>query len=402
MSTVAETEPASGVLPTPSALRGTGPLALAGFASIGAGAIHAAAIGSHAEHRPAVVVFTVLALAQICWGAVALGAQHRVVALVGVGLNAAAIGGWVLAKTNGIGFVDGLNEAEAIQWPDGLAVGLAAVALLVCLRVAIAGAGSRVPSRVLMSGAGALVVFASLTGMTTSSNHVHAGDHADHESAAGTGSTSADGHDHGTTATVAAKAYDPAVPVDLSGVAGVTQAEQARAESLVVMTLARLPKYADAKVAEADGFRSIHDGITGHEHFINWSYVNDDQLLNPDYPEALVYEIGPTGTRKLVSAMFMMKEGTSLDDVPEVGGDLTQWHVHDDLCLSDDPVAPSVAGITSIGGSCAPPTVKLDPMPMIHVWITKNRCGPFAALEGIGAGQVAEGETRACDHAHGA
>ena len=401
MSTVAETEPASAALPAPSVLRGSGPLVLAGFASIGAGAIHAAAIGSHAEHRPAVVAFTVLALAQIGWGALALGAHHRVVALIGVGLNVAAIGGWVLAKTSGIGFVDGLNEKEAIQWPDGLAVGLAAIALLVCLRVLIAGAGSRVPGRVLLSGAGALVVFASLTGMTTSSDHLHGGGHADHESAAGAGSTAADGH-HGTAAKVAAKAYNPTMPVDLSGVAGVSQVEQARAESLVVMTLARLPKYADAKVAEADGFRSIHDGITGHEHFINWAYVNDEHLLNPDYPEALVYEIGSTGTRKLVSAMFMMKEGTSLDEVPEVGGDLTQWHVHDDLCLSDDPVAPSVAGITSVGGSCAPPTVKLDPMPMIHVWITKNRCGPFAALEGIGAGQVAEGETRACDHAHGA
>ena len=39
---------------------------------------------------------------------------------------------------------------------------------------------------------------------------------------------------------------------------------------------------------------------------------------------------------------------------------------------------------------------------MIHVWIAPNECGPFAALDGIGAGQVAPGETVLCDHVHGA
>jgi len=31
------------------------------------------------------------------------------------------------------------------------------------------------------------------------------------------------------------------------------------------------------------------------------------------------------------------------------------------------------------------------------VWNTPNPCGPFAALEGIGAGQVPTGQTRNCD-----
>jgi hypothetical protein len=38
---------------------------------------------------------------------------------------------------------------------------------------------------------------------------------------------------------------------------------------------------------------------------------------------------------------------------------------------------------------------------MIHVWITPHKCGPFAALEGVGAGQVVPGEEHLCDHAHG-
>ena len=49
-----------------------GPWAVAGAASIGAGAIHAAAIGVHAEHTEAARVFAVLAVLQIGWGAAAL------------------------------------------------------------------------------------------------------------------------------------------------------------------------------------------------------------------------------------------------------------------------------------------------------------------------------------------
>ena len=39
---------------------------------------------------------------------------------------------------------------------------------------------------------------------------------------------------------------------------------------------------------------------------------------------------------------------------------------------------------------------------MIHVWIVPHQCGPFAALEGVGAGQILDGEERWCDTAHGA
>jgi hypothetical protein len=38
---------------------------------------------------------------------------------------------------------------------------------------------------------------------------------------------------------------------------------------------------------------------------------------------------------------------------------------------------------------------------MIHVWIVPHKCGPFAALEGVGAGQIEAGQTRLCDTAHG-
>ncbi len=66
--------------PTHPSGGGLGALAVAGFASIGAGAIHAAAVGVHSEHRQAALVFVAVAAFQIVWGALAL---HAVVAMAG-------------------------------------------------------------------------------------------------------------------------------------------------------------------------------------------------------------------------------------------------------------------------------------------------------------------------------
>ncbi len=206
-------------------------------------------------------------------------------------------------------------------------------------------------------------------------------------------------HGHGTSAP-APKPYDPTQPIDLSGTPGVTPEQQAAAENLIAVTIVRLPKWSDHKVAEAAGFRSIGDAGTGHEHFIQWDWINDDVVLDPDFPESLVYEPQPDGSKKLVSAMYMLPRTVALEDVPDIGGALMQWHIHDDLCFTKGD-APKVAGLTDREGRCPSHLVKFDPAPMIHVWIVPHPCGPFAALEGVGAGQILPGQERLCDHAHG-
>jgi hypothetical protein len=211
--------------------------------------------------------------------------------------------------------------------------------------------------------------------------------------------------DHAATGGAAtasvSRPYDPTQPIDLSGFDGVTLEQQAAAENLVAVTLVRLPKWSDYKVAEAAGFHSIGDALTGHEHFINWDWINDDVTLDPDHPESLVYQPQPDGSKKLVSAMYMLPDTVDLADVPNLGGALMQWHIHDNLCFTDDPVAPKVAGLVNGQGECRAPLTKFRPAPMIHVWITAHKCGPFAALEGVGAGQIQPGEERLCDHVHG-
>jgi hypothetical protein len=208
-------------------------------------------------------------------------------------------------------------------------------------------------------------------------------------------------HDHTTTTTADPKPYDPTQPIDLGGVAGVTPQQQAAAENLVAVNVVQLPQWSDFKVAEAAGFHSIGDGLTGFEHFIHWDWINDSTTLDPAHPEALVYVPQTDGSKQLVSAMYMLPDTVKLADVPNIGGPLMQWHIHDDLCFTTDPVAPQVRDVIASGGQCSDGLKPFPTAPMIHIWITPNKCGPFASLEGVGAGQIQPGQTRLCDHVHG-
>jgi hypothetical protein len=381
-------------------------LAVAAIGSIGAGAIHAAAIGVHSEHRQAVITFTLLAIAQLGWGVFALQRAGRLTVLAGASINLAALVGWVMAKTSGISFIDGLEVDESPQFADTTAAVLAGIVVIAALGAffwqhpqawfgSLAFTGTALATAVVT--AFAMVGAGSHNHAHGAAGHSHAAGTPAHSHAAGTGGAGG-GHSH-TNAVVPPKEYDPTKPIDLGGVPGVTLEQQARAENLIAITLLRLPKYSDYHVAERDGFVSIGDGVTGDEHFVKQAYFDDGHILDPDYPESLVYKPHPDGTKTLAAAMYMMPPNTGWSEIPDVGGPLTQWHIHDNLCFTPDA---KVGGLTNPDGTCTPPLVKVVNSPMIHVWIQKHPCGPFAALEGVGGGTIRKGETKLCDHAHGA
>jgi hypothetical protein len=177
---------------------------------------------------------------------------------------------------------------------------------------------------------------------------------------------------------------------------GVTSTELHRAEKLIATTITDLKRFQTPAQAYALGYRSIGDAVTGDEHYVNWSYVDDGHILDPQRPESVVYEVRD-GKQQAVAAMYSLPFGSTFADVPDVGGSLTQWHVHRDLCLTENAQQRVVAGITSLDGPCPAGTSKAGNTPMLHVWVIPNSCGPFAALDGIGAGQVPAGQTRNCD-----
>jgi hypothetical protein len=377
---------------TPRPTLRTGAFAVPALAALGAGAIHAAAIGAHGEHRQAVYAFAITAALQLGLGAAAIVSNRKLIGLALGVTNLAFVAAWAMAKvgSNGISFVDGLDSKEPMQWADGMAAGLAAATVI---GVALAAIWRwRIPAGDALVRVLALPVAAlTISGMVAAGGHTHA--HGE----------GADGHAHGAgtveaAAVVPPHPFVPGEPIDLGGVPGVTPAQQAEAENLLASTLYFLPHWSDYKVAEAEGWASIGDAATGHEHFVNTDLFDDGKVLDPTAPESLVYaNVG--GVRTLQAAMFMMPTGSTMADVPNTGGALMQWHIHDNLCFN---AAGKVAGLRAAGAPCPAGLFIGGENPMIHVWITQNECGPFAALEGLGAGTIADGETRLCDHVHGA
>jgi hypothetical protein len=183
--------------------------------------------------------------------------------------------------------------------------------------------------------------------------------------------------------------------IDLSGTPEVTPAEQHRAEKLIKDTIVDLRRYEFPLAAYAAGYRSIGDRIPV-QHYVNWSYTSDGRILDPLRPESIVYGY-VNGIQRAVAAMYQLPFGSTFADVPDVGGALTQWHVHADLCLTNNPQQRILSSFTTVSGSCPPHTSKASNTPMLHVWIVPNPCGPFAALEGVGTGQVPAGQARRCD-----
>ena len=368
-----------------------GTFAVAAAGSLGAGAIHAAAAGAHAGARQAVVMFALAGAAQLGFGVVGL-LSHRKLLGLGMGAaNLALFSGWAIAKRSGIGFVDGMEDAQALEWADGMAAAFAAFAVI---GVAVTAIRSwRFPASDAIVRVVALPVAAiTIVGMIAVGSGHAVGAH----DASDTGTAQAEGAE--PVSAVPPKPYVPGEPIDLGGIEGVTPQQQAAAENLLAATLYTLPQFADPAEATARGWNSIGDGATGYEHFVNPSTFDDGKILDPSAPESLVFETAG-GTKKLVAAMYMLPPGSTLADVPELGGKLTQWHIHDNLCFS--PETGKVAGLRQPGAACTNGLVGGGENPMIHVWIRSHPCGPFSALEGIAGGTIAEGETRLCDTAHG-
>lgn len=361
-----------------------GRLAVPAMASMGAGAIHAAAIGAHPEPRIAAITFTATAAFQLVWGITALQASSRTVALLGGLGNAGIAAGWVLARRGEVP-IDGLDTALQMGVPDTIAAVLTACASLLALATAVRRPRERRPPVLLLAVSAGAIFVASATGMIGMTDLDHGADEV---------AVAPDGR---PLAAIAPTPYDPAMPIDLGGVDGVSSAQQARAENLLSSTIVRLPQWSDPAVAEAAGFRSIGDGATGEEHYIHREFMANDTILDPDEPESLVFDTTVT-PKKLVAAMYMLPPGTSLDTAPDIGGKLTQWHIHNNLCFTADG---RVGGLTNAAGGCDAPLLEGPEQPMIHVWIVPHPCGPFAALEGIAGGQIKEGDTKLCDTAHG-
>lgn len=117
----------------------------------------------------------------------------------------------------------------------------------------------------------------------------------------------------------------------------------------------------------------------GWDHWVNVGWFDDDYIIDPRYPESLVFRRTDDGDRVLEAAMFFLGSDDTMDTIPEEIEWMPGWHAHPELCVDE---VFRHTGIASGDGTCAtgaPVTV-----PMMHVWIADNPCGHRFAGVGVG------------------
>ncbi|MBW3614462.1 MAG: hypothetical protein KY439_04020 [Actinobacteria bacterium] len=149
--------------------------------------------------------------------------------------------------------------------------------------------------------------------------------------------------------------------------------QQAAADRLLSGTKASAARFAALGAATAAGYVPATPPSWSTVHYVNHSYLADGRILDPAYPEALVYANTARGP-VLAAAMYVMARPG--EPGPEVGGCLTKWHTHTDLCFSPDTL--QVVGFVPPQGTCSNGSVNFVPPDMMHVWVVDVPGGPFA------------------------
>ncbi|MDJ0791905.1 MAG: hypothetical protein QNJ71_08415 [Acidimicrobiia bacterium] len=129
-------------------------------------------------------------------------------------------------------------------------------------------------------------------------------------------------------------------------------------------TYAAIDRYRDVAVAEAAGYEVGVVRGTDH-HAQNPSFIGDGRILDPEYPESLIYAESPGGP-VLIGVMF---ETDGIGQAgPTDGGPIMLWHSHENICISVIPFG--LAGLESPFGSCPVGALNLPITgEMLHAWM---------------------------------
>lgn len=156
--------------------------------------------------------------------------------------------------------------------------------------------------------------------------------------------------------------------------APVTQEQQATADQLVLDVQVSLSRWGTTQDVVDAGYRYLAPPFGGAgAHYVNEEYMTDGIMLDPMKPESLMIS-----GDAVQGAMFIMEEvGAS---GPMVGGCLTLWHAHDNLCYSGPPnEGGTVNWLVDMGGCPSGSMLYMTPE-MLHVY-TDGRANPFEGLE---------------------
>jgi hypothetical protein len=350
----------------------------AAAASAAAGLVHAAAAGTHSGAGELVALFSVAAAVQDLVAGAALVTPSRTSLVAVAGVNVVAVGAWAFSRTTGLPWPELLKEAEDVGAQDLAAATLGAAAAVFAGLAVVEPAWARAKAApTAMAGAVCTALLAiAVPGMAAQHDHGGAPDETHvHD----------DGHSHGhDEATADGEASGPIISLDDPRL---TDEQREAAQELIDETAEAMKKFPDQAAVEAAGYISIGDSVTGFEHFINVGYIANDNILDPNEIESIVLTVDEDGNKEVASAMYILPFGKTMDDVPDIAGELTTWHDHQNLCWE----GARVVGVLDANGNCPRGTFRPTP-PMLHVWVPDKtpKCGPFAGIEGGGHGESCE------------
>jgi len=152
-----------------------------------------------------------------------------------------------------------------------------------------------------------------------------------------------------------------------------TPAERAAAQLLLEQTKLGTQRFQDLKVALADGYRAATPPDQPIVHYINPAYLAGTDTLNPERPESLVYGNGTRGPILLAAMYIAHRIG---QPGPDIGGPLTLWHSHSNLCYSSR--TNLIDAFTDKDGNCPAGSFNSGTPEMLHVWVVDNPNGPFS------------------------
>jgi hypothetical protein len=191
----------------------------------------------------------------------------------------------------------------------------------------------------------------------------------------GAGHVHAAGSDEAGAGHAHASGHDEVSPGEhVTGSCQPTSAQVAAARKLVADTRGGLTRFADLRDARRAGYAPHVRARRATKHYFKAAYVTDGRVLDPTRPEGLLYAHTARGP-VLVAAVYLMNRAG--EPGREVGGCLTRWHVHDELC-SSDPAKGLISGARSRGGRCPPGQVAWAAPPFLHAWTIDVPGGPFA------------------------
>jgi hypothetical protein len=151
----------------------------------------------------------------------------------------------------------------------------------------------------------------------------------------------------------------------------ISAAELTAAAELVTSVRRDTTRLTDVQVAAEEGYRPIPVGSRGGVvHYSNQAYYG--RILDTEHPQQVVYRQHADGAMELVGVLFLMPTGVP---GPRLGGPLTAWHAHDDVCI--DPATYVPVGSTDAAGQCPLNAVRRTSSEMLHVWLADNPRGVF-------------------------